>query len=173
MKPTDELYRKHKGIINAAAGATLGRGRAPHDRGLLAGEWDDLIQIGAEKWTQIVSEWDGGDCLQLRKLLSRACQNAMSNYLKRQGRRARMTVCEEVAHSMEDDAQELGVGRIDMKEVNELPPNARRLVMDTLGLREQPDGTVCGDGPPVRRTPVKGMKEWRVRQAKQAIEGII
>jgi DNA-directed RNA polymerase specialized sigma24 family protein len=149
MLPTNELYEQHQKIIDRAAWRVLARynGSLLHYEGAGISK-DDLVAVGAEKWTLIVRGWDGKDGPDLQRFIARCCRNAMLDYVLNQYRRARRQVTEDAAANLADDDTAVGEDSIDMADVNCLPPDVRSSVMGTLGLIEQEDGSFVGSDDP-------------------------
>ena len=173
MQATNILYEEHRYLLERAATGLMKtiyqkRSAAKH----LAK--DDLIQAGAEKWIVIVSAWSGQDGPDLRRLLHRACRNAMINHLWQQWRHIRRAAPEADAADVVDETQEIGLGRIEMGKVHGLPSPARALVMQALDIGQEADGTYHGNGSAPRvRVSMADLTRSERRKAKQAITTII
>jgi len=153
MQTTSNLYQQHQRILERAAESVLTRCTGnPQDYEGAGISKADLIQVGAEKWTRVVGDWDGTDGPDLQRFVARSCRNAMLDYVLHQYRRAKRQVAEDAAADLADDDAAVGEGCVDMAQVNALPPLERDVVMRTLGLEEDAAGNVTGteEAPPTR-----------------------
>ncbi len=175
MQPTDALYEEHRILIERQAASVLSRcfGSPDGYEGMGISK-DDLVQVGAEKWTRYVTDWEGEDGEDLRKLVATVCWRAMFDYVLHQHRRAKRQVAEEAALTVVDEDACPSEGRIDMANVHALPADARDAVLRSLGLEEDGKGNFVGsDAAPTTRTRLSDLSPSERAGVRESIRTTI